>query len=95
MSLKSNLDVWAPFARVLDFLEHALSSAASVVGSGKVVLETACRLLWATGDVMVILETLRSLVATDDLRGTGQQKSDAALDTSGVEDMALMCRSPL
>ena len=94
VSLESDLDARAPFSWVLDFLEHALLSVASGVGSGKAVLVAACRLLGATGDVMVILETLRSLVATADIRGTGQQKSDAALDMSGVEDIALMATAP-
>ena len=80
--------------RVLDFPEHILLLAASGVSSGKEVLEAVRRLLGATGDVMVILETLRSLVATADLPGISQQKSDVGLDTSGKGEAAFMATAP-
>ena len=67
VSVGSDLDERAPLTWVLDFLGQVLLVAASGIYSGKGVLEAARQLLGATGDVVVILDTLRSLVATADL----------------------------
>ena len=88
VSVNSDLDERAPFTRVLDFLGHVLLVAASGVDSGKGVLEEARRLLCATGDVVAILDTMRSLVAGAYLRGVAQQNLESSSDIGGTEEAA-------
>ena len=63
----SDLDDCAPFTRFLDFLEEMFLASASVVGSEESVLAAARQLMGATGDILKILDTWRSLVADSDL----------------------------
>ena len=51
--------------------------------SGKGVLEEARRLLGASGDVVAILGTMKSLVAAADLQGVAQQKLERDTDIGG------------
>ena len=68
----SDLDDCAPFTRFLDFLEEMFLASASVVGSEESVLAAARQLMGATGDILKILDTWRSLVADSDLTGRTQ-----------------------
>ena len=94
VSVGSDLDERAPFTRVLDFLGHVLLVAASGMVSGKGVLEEARRLLGATGDVVAILGTMKSLVAAADLQGVVQQKLERDTDIGGNEEAALLAGAP-
>ena len=70
----------AATARMLDFLEEVLLASASGEGSEESVLAGARRLLETTGDILKILDTLRSLVADSDLVGMIQQECDTIAD---------------
>ena len=84
VSVEADLDAKAPLHRVLDFLEEVLLTAASGEPSEEALLTTARRLLGATGGILDILDTLRSLVSDSDIGGTVQRKCEPAVD-SGVE----------
>ena len=73
VSATADLDRRAPFAWVLYFLEEVLLALAFGEGSEESVLVAARRLLGATGDILEILDTLRSLVADSDLVGVNQR----------------------
>ena len=94
MSVGSDLDKRAQFTRVLDFMGHILLVAASGMDSGNGVLEKARRLLGATGDVVVILDTMKSLVAGADLRGFAQRKLESEPNIGGAEEAALLAGAP-
>ena len=76
----SDLDDCAPFTRFLDFLEEMFLASASVVGSEESVLAAARQLMGATGDILKILDALRSLLADSDLIGRSQWEYDTADD---------------
>ena len=84
VSVKAALDAKAPVHRVLDFLEEVLLASTSGEPSEESLLITARQLLRATGDILEILDTLRSLVSDSYIGGMGQRKCDPAVD-SGVE----------
>ena len=84
ISVEADLDPKAPVFRVLDFLEEVLLASASGESSEVSLLTTARQLLEATGDVIGILDALRSLVLDSDIGGTSQRKWDPEVD-SGTE----------
>ena len=94
VSVGSDLDEKAPFTRVLDFMGHVLLVAASGMDSGKGVLEEARRLLGATGDVVAILDNMRSLVTRADLRGLARQKFESGRDIGDAEEASLLAGAP-
>ena len=97
VSMKADLDAKAPVHRVLDFLEEVLLALASGEPSEEALLTTARRLLGATGGILEILDTLRSLVSDSDIGGTVQRKCEPAVDSgveSAGEEAAFLARRP-
>ena len=91
--MEADLDLKAPVFRVLDFLEEVLLASASEEPSEVSLLTTARRLLGATGDILGILDTLRSLVSDSDIGGTSQRKCDPEVD-SGVDRSRISFHRP-
>ena len=90
VSVGSDLDEKATFIRVLEFMGHVLLVAASGVDSGNGMLEEAQQLLSAMGDVVPILDTMKALVVTSDLRELARQKFDCAPDIGDAVEAALL-----